>query len=75
MDLSLILGIIIGLLLAIVANTFSGDWRSASNYYKETLEEAVKRKLPHKMGEIVGLSEAEENFKNSLKQTEDTKIL
>lgn len=58
-----ILGLIVGLLI----NPFRGE-----------TQEVLKRfskKLPHKMGEIVGLSEAEENFKNSLKETEDTKIL
>ena len=65
----LIFGIIIGLLLALIANTFSGNWRGVGENYKEYVENIFKGK-----GYIAGLSEEEENFKNSLKEKEDTKI-
>lgn len=69
--IELIGGIIIGILLGIVV-IIAG--RNIDPRDSDRFQERIMRMLPHKKGEIVGLSEEEENFKNSLKEKEDTKI-
>ena len=55
---TLIAGIFIGIILTIWA-----EWVSLE---RDNIKDFVKKKLPHKKGEIVGLSEAEQNFQDSL---------
>ena len=64
-----ILGLITGLLV--------NHWRSSSKEISQLIKNAqrIKNKLPHKMAEIVGLSEEEENFQESLKSELPKKIL
>jgi hypothetical protein len=61
--LYLSLGIIIGLLV---------------NPFRNETQEALKRfskKLPHKMGEIVGLSSEEQDFQDSLNNSFKDKVI
>lgn len=64
--LYLALGIIIGISLTI--------WAEFLAMERENIVKRIKGIIPNKKGYIVGLSEEEENFKNSLKTNEDTKI-
>lgn len=64
--IGLISGIFLGVILTI--------WAEFSAIKKQNIKEKIASMLPRKKGYIAGLSEDEESFKNSLKETEDTLI-
>jgi len=66
------LGVIIGLLIAIVMLGVADRYKENIGTVVDKVSSKVVSHLPHGEGYIIGLSEEEQSFKDSLKEKEKT---
>lgn len=70
--ISLIFGVVIGLLIAIVMLGVTDRYKENIGSVVNTVSEKVVGSLPKGKGYIIGLSEEEQSFKDSLKEKEES---